>query len=212
MRSPHARAAAEPGWTLAAPSDYPSRPYPGSRATGSWTLTPAGMLHALATSPGGGWQDLVTGQELDMSCRRLVLAYGSNLNPAKLADRYPNQAVHALQAEVHGWAAAWCDARRGNDDVVATLVPAPGTCERHAVLAVTAAQLEQMDGWEGHPRYYRREPFRGTVHLADGSRPSVQVYLGTDERRPPLLLDGQPVYLRDQRYDFADAHVRSGRA
>lgn len=204
--------AAEPGWTLAAPSDYPVSPYPGSRATGSWTLTADGALHALAASPGGGWQDRVTGRGLEVRERSLVLSYGSNLSPAKLARLYRNEAVHALQAEVHGWAAAWCDARRGNGDVIATLVPAPGTCERHAVLAVTAAQLDKMDRWEGHPRYYRREPFRGIVHLADGTRPYVQVYLGTAERRPPLLLDGQPVYLRDQPYDFADAHVRSGRA
>ena len=116
-----------------------------------------------------------------------MLAYGSNPDPNKLLNRNEflgGEPVIALRAAVFGWAAAWCDSRRGDGAVVATLVPAPTRVEVHPVLALTAHQLHKMDRWEGHPPYYRRVPHRGLLVLESGEpAPSVEVYLGTPEYR-----------------------------
>lgn len=177
-------------WIEAAPADFPAGPYPGTRAAGSWRLTTIGVMHRVRPA-GGAWVDQVTGDRVNLTGRRLVLAYGSNLNPAKLAAAYRDQEVVVLAAEVRGWAAVWCDARRAAGDVVATLAPWPGAVHTYGVLALTDEQVAAMDGWEGHPVRYRRQAFAGDCVLEDGSAPAVQVYLGTPEVRSPLLRDGR---------------------
>lgn len=83
-----------------------------------------------------------------------------------------------------GWAAAWCDGRRGDGAVVATLVPAPTRVEIHPVLALTAHQLHKMNRWERDPTYYRKVPHQGLVMLESGEPARcVEVYLGTPEYR-----------------------------
>lgn len=170
--------------------------YPGLRPTGSWRLKPDGVLHGL-DPVGDGWQDRETGEQVDLSGRHWLLAYGSNPDPGKLLGHpefFGGESVFAMRAAVFGWAAAWCDARRQRDGVVvATLVPAPGRVEVHPVLALTAHQLAVMDRWEGHPHRYRREHHQGRVllesqHWADTD---IQVYLGTPEERPALLVEGR---------------------
>jgi hypothetical protein len=127
--------------------------YPGLRPTGSWHLQPNGQLHGLDAT-GSGSRDRTTGKTIDLSGRDWVLAYGSNANPAKLlakAGFFGGNSVIALPAAVFGWAAAWCDARRGTDgSVVATLVRVAGRVEVHPVLALTPHQLDAMDAWAGH--------------------------------------------------------------
>jgi Gamma-glutamyl cyclotransferase, AIG2-like len=186
-------------WTSAEPEGFPERPYPGWRPRGSWRLTRDGRLHALQPTT-RGWVDRFTGEPVSTGGRRLVLGYGSNLNPAKLAARLHGEEIFSLRAAVVGWAAAWCDGRRGTGDVVATLVPVPGHVEVHAVLALTDAQVELMDGWEGHPRWYRRQPVAGTLWMEDGTllmgdnaQTDVEVYLGCDGVRSPLLIAGRPL-------------------
>ena len=202
-------------WTSGAPVQFPKRPYPGWRPVGSWRLAHDGRLHGLEPTQ-AGWLDRFTGDIVSMSGRRLVLGYGSNLNPAKLAARLRGQEIVALRAAVVGWAAAWCDSRRGAGDVVATLVPAPGHVEVHAVLALTAAQLERMDGWEGHPHWYRRQRFEGTVWLEGGTllmgdmaHTEVQVYLGCDGVRSPLLIDRRPLLCAEAPYEAVSKIVAS---
>jgi len=160
--------------------------YPGMRPTGSWMLRPDGELRGIDPCP-AGWRDRQSGAAIDLSDRHLVLAYGSNPDPNKLLNRngfLGGEPVIALRAAVFGWAAAWCDSRRGDGAVVATLVPALGRVEVHPVLALTAHQLHNMNRWEGHPTYYRRVPHRGLVVLESGEpAPSIEVYLGTPDYR-----------------------------
>lgn len=192
--------------TEAEPGDYPALPYPGRRPSGSWWLTAEGKVRPLEYGD-GQVRDLVTGETRSLSGRVLILAYGSNACPQKLAERYHGEDVFALTAEVHDWAAVWCAARRQSGDVVCTLAPFPGARERHVVLAVTAGQLGPMDDWEGHPSRYRRERFTGRVTLEDGSSPEIDVYLGTPDLRPVLLVDGQPLLCASVSYAEVDSLV-----
>lgn len=149
---------------------------------------------------------------VDVSDRHLVLAYGSNPDPTKLLDRggfFGGDSVIALRAAVFGWAAGWCDARRGSDDsVVATLVGAPRRLEVHPVLALTPHQVDAMDRWEGHPHCYRRERFAGRVWLESGEwREDVEVYLGTPQQRPALVRDGGALLCADITHADVDGLV-----
>lgn len=197
-------------WLECDPADFPESPYPGSRAPGSWLLTPDGLLHGL-DPVADGWIDRRTGEAVSLAGRHLVLGYGSNLNPVKLAGKYRGERVIVLQAVVNGWATAWCDARRGNGDVVATLVEAPGSTELHAVVVVTESQLDRMDQWEGHPCHYERRQFVGQVHLESGRCCEPEVYLGTERKRPALRVDGHLALCRDVSCEEADAIVGEAR-
>lgn len=164
----------------------PTADYPGMRPTGSWMLRPDGVLRGIDPCP-EGWCDRQSGAAIDLSDRHLVLAYGSNPDPNKLLNRngfLGGEPVIALRAAVFGWAAAWCDSRRGDGAVVATLVPAPTRVEVHPVLALTAHQIDKMNRWEGDPTYYRKAPHSGLVVLESGElAPCVDVFLGTPEYR-----------------------------
>lgn len=204
-------AADDPEWVTACPTAFPDAPYPGLRPVGSWRLTADAsgdaVLHRLRPD-GGGWRDEVTGERVDPAGRDLVLGYASNLNPPKLAAKLPGEVI-VLAVAVHGWAAAWCDARRSADgSVVATLAPRPGATEVFGVLAVTEHQLERMDAWEGHPGRYRRQAFAGRCTLVEtGREVAAEVYLGTEELRPTQRLDGTVVFCRDVPYATADRLV-----
>jgi hypothetical protein len=185
--------------------------YPGLRPTGSWRLSPSGELHGLEVA-GAGWRDRETGEHIDHSDRYLILAYGSNADPTKLLAKvgfFVGDSVVALRAAVFGWAAAWCNARRRRDrSVVATLVPAPGRMEVHPVFALTPHQLDAMDDWEGHPDYYRRIHHQDPVLLESGRlADGVQVYLGTPELRPVLLVGGRHLLCADVPYGNVDRLV-----
>lgn len=182
--------------------------YPGFRPAGSWELQPSGELRGLDPD-GDRWCDRATGRVVDLSSRILVLAYGSNPDPGKLLSRpefFGGDSVIALRSAVVGWAAVWCDARRGSDgSVVATLTRVPGRVEVHPVLALTAHQLTEMDRWEGHPRWYHRTPHSGVVVLeSDQCASDVQVYLGTPDRRPVLIVDGRPLLCSDVPHAAVD--------
>ena len=197
-------------WLECDPADYPESPYPGSRAPGSWLLTPEGRLHGL-DAVDHGWVDRLTGEEVNIAARQLVLGYGSNLNPVKLAGKFHGERVIVLEAVITGWAAAWCDARRLSGDVVATIVEAPGITEVHAVVAVTGQQLKKMDAWEGHPNFYERRQFAGNVELERGYVVEPLVYVGTERRRPVLQIDGKVALCRNVPYGAVDMIVRKAR-
>lgn len=198
------------GWTdypVTAPGDAD---YPGLRPTGSWRLDPDGAIRGLDPTA-TGWHDRQSGEPVDLTGRRLVLAYGSNPDPGKLLGQrrfLGGDSVIALRAAVFGWVAVWCKARRSDGSVVATLAEAPGWMEIHPVLALTAHQLDAMDRWEGHPHTYRRTRHRGDVLLESGWRAEgVEVYLGTDERRPVLLVDGGPLRCAEVPHEEVDRMV-----
>ena len=135
-----------------------------------------------------------------------------NADPAKLLANvgfFGGSSVVAVRAAVFGWAAAWCDARRGTDrSVVATLVRAPARVEVHPVFALTPHQVDAMDDWEGHPTYYRRVHYEGRMLLEPDRRADdVQVYLGTPERRRALLVADRHVLCADVPYGDVDLLV-----
>ncbi len=198
-------------WVTQSARSWPAADYPGVRPTGSWLMDRDGTVRGLDPA-GSGWRDRGTGEDVDISDRDLVLAYGSNPDPRKLLGRqefFGGDSVIVLRAVVFGWAAAWCDARRHFDkSVVATLVDAPGRVEVHPVLALTHHQLTAMDAWEGHPRFYRRRAHVGEVLLESGEwARDVQVYLGTPERRPVLMVDGRQVFCAEVPYREAHSLV-----
>lgn len=201
-------------WSAYHASKTPRADYPGLRPTGSWILSQGGELHGLDPTD-AGWCDRETGERVDVSGRHLVLAYGSNPDPAKLLNQserggfFGGAPVIALRAAVFGWAAGWCDARRGFDgSVVATLVHAPRQVEVHPILALTSHQLEAMDRWEGHPNCYRRVGFVGVVILESGERPEdVEVYVGTPDQRPALVTDEGHLLCAEVTYADVDALV-----
>ena len=164
--------------------------YPGTRPDGSYAVSDDEVWGIDAVD--GGWVDRDTGDRVDLADRAPVLAYGSNADPAKLAARLTGT-VFALRCAVSDHAAVWCNARRHRDRVVvATIEADPGRTEQHHVLAVTPEQLVEMDGWEGHPDWYRRARFAGPVLLESGAvADDVWVYVGTQARRPALRIDGR---------------------
>lgn len=199
-------------WTSVAMAPESASEYPGPRPTGSWRLSPDGTLDGLDAVE-GSWQVRATGELVDFSGRRLLLAYGSNPDPGKLLSRpwlFGGDVVIALRAAVFGWAAAWCDARRQADrSVVATLVRDPGRAEVHPVLALTDHQMAAVDDWEGHPHTYRRQDHVGAILLESGQwADDVQVYLGTPENRPALLREGRPLLCAEVSRTDADLLVR----
>ena len=169
----------------------------------------AGVMLGLRPTGGGGWAVRDSGERVDTVGRVLVLAYGSNLDPRKLADRLAAAPVVAFRCAIVDYAAVWCEARRGNGDVVATLVEVPGHIEVHGVLALTATQLRAMDAWEGTPVVYDRRPFMGRVVLENGIEPAdVFAYIGTARHRPPMRRRGRPYLVAQTSYDAVDRLVK----
>ena len=157
----------------------------------------------------GDWVDRDTGDLVELNDRVLVLAYGSNADPVKLSEKLTGT-VFALRCLVWDLSAVWCDARRQADGaVVATIEPDPGRIESHHVLAVTRQQLVEMDRLEGHPGWYRRRAFQRPVLLESGTVPDdVWVYVGTEERRPILRVDGRSLRVAEHCQDDVDRLVR----
>ncbi len=169
-----------------------------------------GLVFGLRPSGDGSWSCRDSGERIDIEDRPLVLAYGSNRDPRKLAQRLCVGVVVALRCLVFDHAAVWCDARRRAGDVVATLMKVPGHVEIHRVLALTNDQLGAVDLWEGTPFVYERRRFEGRVVLEDGSEPTdVSAYFGSARLRPPLLRSGRPVLVADTAYDVVDPLVMS---
>lgn len=193
-----------PTWSSGPTQQFPALPYPGMRPNHSWRLVD-GNVHRLALTR-RGWVDQVSGDAVGLDGRHLILGYGSNLNPTKLARHFDDD-VAVVTVTVLDWAAAWCDARRGDGCVVATLVPMPGAVETHAVVAVTSQQRAVMDRFEGHPTYYRRQRFTGRCVLDNGQEVRPEVYLGTTAMRPALLRAGRPLLLREVPYGEVDRLV-----
>lgn len=189
-----------------APTDWPTATWRGRRPAASFAVDPycypgtcPDGSYAVADGEvwgldvvDGGWVDRDTGDRIDPTGRLLVLAYGSNADPAKLSQRLSGT-VLVLRCLVRDHSAVWCDGRRWADGaVVATTEPDRGRTEQHRLLAVTTEQLVEMDGWEGHPDWYERRAFDGPVLLESGTVPDdVWVYVGTETLRPALKVDGR---------------------
>ena len=193
-------------WTAHSAMSYAGADYPFLRPEGSWRLDCEGELHGLDPA-GSCWRDRDTGEHVDLAGRRFVLAYGSNGNPEKLAENLGT--AIAIRCAVRDHAAVWCGERRREGSVVATLAADPGHTEVHHVLAVTSEDLVRIDRWEGHPHIYRRQTMpTGSVFLESGVIPhEVLVYIGTEDERPALRVDGEFWRTADHSYDEVDEIV-----
>ncbi|MGH7298444.1 MAG: gamma-glutamylcyclotransferase family protein [Polyangiaceae bacterium] len=111
--------------------------------------------------------------------RALYFAYGSNLSEAQMRARCPD-ARPAGRAALRGYRLAFAGYSELWGGAVATLAPDPKGRVRGILYEVTAADLDALDRWEGHPHYYRR--VRATV--TDGRRRDrrVHLYVMTPER------------------------------
>jgi hypothetical protein len=191
------------------PDSFTAEPYryPGVRPDGSYAVGD-GLVWGLDVVD-GGWVDRDTRQPVDLTERSLVLAYGSNADPAKLSQHLTGT-VLVLRCQAGDHAAVWCNARRFFDSaVVCTIEPAAGRVESHHVLAVTPEQLDRMDRWEGHPDRYLRRAFDGPVLIETGDMAdSVLVYEGTPEGRPALRVDGRSLRVAEHCHDDVDSLVR----
>ncbi|MCH9814954.1 MAG: gamma-glutamylcyclotransferase [Actinomycetia bacterium] len=146
-----------------------------------------------------------------MQDRHAVLAYGSNADPQQLHGRLsPTRAepVMVIRAKITGFDAAWCNARRGDGQVVSTLTARSGTHPTY-VLMLTDDQRAEIDLHEGHPRWYQRSVLGTTVRLESGVvLPSVIAYIGTKENRPVLRDSaGEPLWMSAVDYTVVDKQV-----
>lgn len=184
---------------------FPAAPYPGIRPEGSFIVAD-GMVRGLDPSA-DGWVCRATGETVSIEDLTLVLAYGSNGNPVKLSKNLGT--AIAIRCAVRDHAAVWCGERRREGSVVATLAADPGHTEVHHVLAVTSEDLVRIDRWEGHPHIYRRQTMpTDSVFLESGVIPhEVLVYIGTEDERPALRVDGEFWRTADHSYDEVDEIV-----
>lgn len=180
-----------------------------------------------SASAGAGWT--VAGVDLDrwladrgaqpMSGRAPVLAFGSNRCPGKLTWLREHLGlagpVVVLRARVEGLAAVWAAGLRARDGArPATLAPAPGAVETHAVWMATPEQVAVLDRCEGRGERYelvRLRPARGVrVVTEDGARlDGVWTYWAGAPVRAPLLVEGAPVACRDVGQEAARELVGS---
>lgn len=184
---------------------FPAAPYPGIRPEGSF-IVEDGLVRGLDPAA-DGWVCRSTGETVSIEGLNLVLAYGSNGNPAKLAENLGT--AIAIRCAVRDHAAVWCSARRREGSVVATIAPDPGNTEEHHVLALTDDELILVDRWEGHPNVYERQTMpTGSVLLESGAIPhEVLVYVGTERKRPRLWVNGEFWRTAEHSHDEVDARV-----
>ncbi|PVZ13232.1 gamma-glutamylcyclotransferase family protein [Actinomycetospora cinnamomea] len=145
-----------------------------------------------------------------MADRVPVLTFGSNRCPGKLTWLREHLGlvgpVVVLRARVEGLAAVWAAGLRTRDGArPATLAPAPGAVETHAVWMATADQVAVLDRCEGRGERYDLVRLEvGRVVAEDGARlDRVWTYWAGGPVRAPLLVDGAPVAVSAVAQDAA---------
>jgi gamma-glutamylcyclotransferase (GGCT)/AIG2-like uncharacterized protein YtfP len=152
-----------------------------------------------------GW--LADRGAVPMAGRVPVLAFGSNRCPGKLTWLREHLGLRGpvvvLRARVEGLAAVWAAGLRARDGArPATLAPAPGAAETHAVWMATPDQVAVLDRCEGRGERYDLVRLRagGSVRVVteDGADlEGVWTYWAGTSARAPLLVDGAPVACGD---------------
>ncbi|PRX50186.1 hypothetical protein B0I33_102305 [Prauserella shujinwangii] len=151
-----------------------------------------GAGRPLSTAP-AGWRERIP-----------VLAYGSNVCPAKITWLRETLGLAGpavvVRAECRGLAAVWSAGLRQRDGQrPATLTAAPGVTEWHAVWFATPEQVAVLDVCEARGTSYHLARLRtGTVTLEDGTvLDEVLAYVGAGPQRMPLLVNGRPVRMAE---------------
>jgi hypothetical protein len=194
-------------WDGAPAADFPADPYPGRRPDGSFLLVGDRLRQVLPQPDARSGWTTTDGVDVDtllgglgepgLTDRVPVLAYGSNANPAKLADLRIGPVV-ALQVTTTDLAAAWCTDPRRDGQIPATLIAAPGTVETHHVLLCTNEQMRRFDRVEGRAAgIYDLGVLRtGTVTTEDGQpMDDVLAYVGGHGRQPLAGPTGEPMHV-----------------
>lgn len=192
-------------WTSRPAEHWPEHPYPGERPDGSWRLIGTDV-HRLIWA-GHAWVDLSTGDTVDLDGWVFILAYGSNANPAKIAEGGFRDVV-MLDATITDSRAVWCNARRTVRDrsVVATIANVSGHQERCPVMVVHRGDERRVERWEG--KAYKRRPVWGQCQLANGTAITPDVYVGGPNRQPLLADDGAYFGLHEFDHAYVDRIVR----
>ena len=105
----------------------------------------------------------------------LYFAFGSNLDRVQMATRCPDSfpvsraALSGYRLAFEGVSMAW------GGGGVATIEWDPDQCVQGVVYSLSAWDLHSLDGYEGHPRCYRRRLM--PVELSDGSVALAWVYV-----------------------------------
>lgn len=97
---------------------------------------------------------------------KLYIAYGSNLNLARMARRCPNSKVIGI-GELKDYQLTF---RR-----VATIEPQQGAITPVGVWEITPADEKALDYYEGYPHLYRKENIKVVMH--DGTELEAMVYI-----------------------------------
>lgn len=186
-------------WSSQTVDHWQELPYPGQRPECSWRLI-GDVVHRVIPV-GDGWSDAVTGEDIDLSGRTFILAYGSNATPGKLLGI---DAV-MLQSEITDAQAVWSRGRRRRDgSVVSTIADVPGHVEACPVLAVAPDDLWTVDSWEMPA--YQRVDFWGRCTLENGIAVTPEVYVGGQNRKP-LIMNGGYVRLHHFGHAYVDQKV-----
>ena len=91
-----------------------------------------------------------------MQCE-YYFAYGSNMNPSRMAVR-GMQYRDSMAARLEGWALAFNKRAHGMQGIAyANIVPTDGVVEGVLYRLRDHQEIERMDTYEGHPVRYRRE-------------------------------------------------------
>lgn len=131
--------------------------------------------------------------------KKYYLAYGSNLNREQMGYRCPD-ARPVGTAQLEGWRLLFRGSGSGN---YLTIEPAPGYSVPVAVWAVTRADEEALDRYEGFPVFYRKETLAITyTGLETAQKRQVEAFVY-------LMNDGHPAGLPTTRYmDTCEAGYR----
>lgn len=193
------------------PADsWPEHPYPGNWPAHSYVVDTEAMVHRVRVNRSGpsGWavssaegvvdldEWLVAAGRPPLRERRPVLSFGSNRCPAKVARQ--GGPMLNLACTTSGLAAVWTHGTRGDGQVVATLVGAPGARSDDVVSLCTDEEMALLDQVEGRGTGYDLvELDPDQVRLEDGSNPArVAAYVGLGRHRWPVAGDdGHPVAL-----------------
>lgn len=101
-------------------------------------------------------------------------AYGSNLDAEQMIRRCPSAKLVGV-AHLAGFRLAFAGSSRTWGGAVATLLPDARASVSGLVWALSQADLHVLDGFEGHPRSYRRRTL--AVLTKDAGRLGAEVYV-----------------------------------
>jgi hypothetical protein len=135
-------------------------------------------------------------EEIDVSGRRALLAYGANASPEALTRKLahlPPEPIAVLRVALRGWDVVYSAHVTRYGSVPAAVVPSPGTVASVHLAFPSDAQLEAIAATEG--QNYRLEQLAdfGAEYEIGGEEPrEIDAFVSVPG---PLLLEGAPVAL-----------------